>query len=190
MGFDFLKRNRKDAGEATTAAEHVAPNNTGALGPDSTLRVYGMGPSQEMRYAVELLTGKGLQFETRLRNGPAPGCRRQPRPCPGWTATARASRRRRDNHRVECRSGSDPPAARRRSLTDDSGRRDLRCLGRGFRESTPDLLSWRAVTARPDGPSRRRNRRAVGPSRHRCRLEHGQVAARTTVCTGLSGIGH
>jgi len=64
MGFDFLKRNRKDVGAANAAAEPVASSNTPAVGPDSTLHVYGMGPSQEMRYAVELLTGKGLQFDT------------------------------------------------------------------------------------------------------------------------------
>jgi glutaredoxin len=64
MGFDFLKRNRKDASESTDAAASVTSSTNAAIGPDSTLRVYAMGPSQEMRYTVELLTGKGLQFET------------------------------------------------------------------------------------------------------------------------------
>jgi len=60
MGFGFLKKSRA-AGKPAEPASPVAETN--AVTPDDVLRVYCMGPSQEMRYAVELLAGKGLAFE-------------------------------------------------------------------------------------------------------------------------------
>jgi glutaredoxin len=66
MGFDFLKRGKKPGAPASDAAAPPAPlsepepNATASEG----LRVYNMGPSQEMRYATELLSSKGLEFET------------------------------------------------------------------------------------------------------------------------------
>lgn len=61
MGFGFLKK-RRAADEAANqeAAPPVASNASPRSEP---LRVYSMGPSQEMRYTVELLNSKGVAFE-------------------------------------------------------------------------------------------------------------------------------
>jgi glutaredoxin len=61
--FGPFKR-RKESVPAPAAAP-PAPGAPAPAGADAEpLRVYGMGPSQEMRYTVELLAGKGLEFET------------------------------------------------------------------------------------------------------------------------------
>lgn len=67
MGFGFVKRSNKKADaprpEATAAGTTPAAGGAAPSDPDLVLRVYAMGPSQEMRYATELLSGKGLAFE-------------------------------------------------------------------------------------------------------------------------------
>ena len=61
MGFGFLKKRRSsdDPTPRATTAEPAA-NITPPSGP---IRVYSMGPSQEMRYTLELLHAKGLDCE-------------------------------------------------------------------------------------------------------------------------------
>jgi glutaredoxin 3 len=71
----FLSRGKKDkSGAAGPAADASGAARIGsapgaAPGADDRgtgsepIRVYSMGPSQELRYALELLSGKGLAFE-------------------------------------------------------------------------------------------------------------------------------
>jgi glutaredoxin len=61
MGFGIFKRRKEP--EVPGPAAPAAPA-AGGPAAGEPLRVYCMGPSQEMRYAVELLQGKGLAFET------------------------------------------------------------------------------------------------------------------------------
>ena len=60
MRFDFLKRPRGGDRPAVREALSAPPAPSPRSEP---VRVYSMGPSQEMRYTIELLTAKGLAFE-------------------------------------------------------------------------------------------------------------------------------
>ena len=66
----FLSRGKKDKADAAASlsgrvgAAQAGSSDAGSPGSGSEpLRVYSMGPSQELRYALELLSAKGLAFE-------------------------------------------------------------------------------------------------------------------------------
>jgi glutaredoxin len=66
MRFGFGKRDdaAKAAGKENTAAARLAtPPESAALDASAPIRVYSMGPSQEMRWTVELLAAKSIAFE-------------------------------------------------------------------------------------------------------------------------------